>query len=46
MIDYKSPAEPRGMTRDGVPVFCAYDEIVTLGDIRPNPGNPNSHNKK
>nr|DAV60444.1 MAG TPA: adenine specific DNA methyltransferase [Caudoviricetes sp.] len=46
LIDYKSPAEPRGTTGDGVPVFCAYDEIVALGDIRPNPGNPNDHNKK
>lgn len=46
MIDYKSPAEPRGKTVDGVPVFCAYDEITAIRDIRPNPGNPNSHNKK
>lgn len=46
MIDYKSPAEPRGTTADGVPVFCAYDEIAAIRDIRPNPGNPNSHNKK
>ena len=46
MIDYKSPAEPRGTTADGVPVFCAYDEITAIRDIRPNPGNPNSHNKK
>jgi ParB-like chromosome segregation protein Spo0J len=46
LIDYKSPAEPRGTTNDGVPVFCAYDEIAAIRDIRPNPGNPNSHNKK
>ena len=46
MIDYKSPAEPRGTTADGVPVFCAYDEIAAIRDIRPNPCNPNSHNKK
>ena len=46
MIDYTSTAEPRGTTDDGVPVFCAYDEIVPLCDIRPNPGNPNEHNKQ
>ncbi|MFC2302070.1 MAG: site-specific DNA-methyltransferase [Selenomonas artemidis] len=46
LIDYKSPAEPRGTTDDGIPVFCAYDEIVSLRDIHPNPGNPNEHNKK
>lgn len=46
MIDYKSPAEPRGTTADGVPVFCAYDEIAAIRDIRPNPGNPNSHKKE
>lgn len=46
LIDYKSPAEPRGTTDDRIPVFCAYDEIVPLDDIHPNPGNPNDHNKK
>lgn len=24
-------------------VFCAYDEMVPIGDIRPNPRNPNTH---
>ena len=31
------------MTADGVPVFCAYDAIVPLEELRPNPGNPNHH---
>lgn len=26
-----------------VPVFCAYDEIVNVADIKPNPKNPNAH---
>lgn len=24
-------------------VFCAYDKMVPIGDIRPNPRNPNQH---
>ena len=26
-----------------IPVFCAFDEIVPLDDLRPNPKNPNRH---
>ena len=26
-----------------VPVFCAYDEIIKVEDIKPNPKNPNAH---
>lgn len=42
-IDYETRATPRHMTADGVPVFCAYDAIVPLEELRPNPGNPNHH---
>ncbi len=28
---------------DEVPVFCAYDEIVNIENINPNPKNPNTH---
>lgn len=28
---------------DGIPVYCAYDEIVPIGQLRPNPKNPNKH---
>lgn len=45
-IDYETRATPRAITADGVPVFCAFDEIVKLSDLRPNPGNPNQHNSK
>lgn len=24
-------------------VFCAYDEMVPIGDLKPNPRNPNTH---
>ena len=27
----------------GVPVYCAYDEIVPIGQLKPNPKNPNKH---
>lgn len=27
----------------GIPVFCAFDEIVDLAELRPNPKNPNQH---
>lgn len=26
-----------------VPVYCAHDKIVAVGDIKPNPKNPNQH---
>lgn len=26
-----------------IPVFCAFDEIVDLAELRPNPKNPNQH---
>lgn len=42
-IDYETRATPRATTADGVPVFCAYDAIVPLKELRPNPGNPNHH---
>lgn len=35
-------ATPRAMIGD-VPVFCAYDELVPLERIIPNPRNPNGH---
>lgn len=28
---------------DGIPVYCAYDEIVPVDQLRPNPKNPNKH---
>lgn len=42
-IDYETRATPRHMTADGVPVFCAYDAIVPLVELRLNPMNPNHH---
>lgn len=42
-IDYETRATPRATTADGVPVFCAYDAIVPVEQLRPNPGNPNHH---
>lgn len=41
--DWQTEAEPRAVTPEGVPVFCAYDELVPTGKCIPNPGNPNTH---
>lgn len=27
----------------GIPVFCAFDKIVPVGEVKPNPKNPNQH---
>lgn len=27
-IDYSTEATPRTTTPDGIPVFCAYDELI------------------
>lgn len=35
--------EPRAKTDDGFRVYCAFDELVKLDDIKPNPANPNKH---
>lgn len=42
---YKTSAEPRTHI-DGVPVFCAYDELVPIDRLVPNPKNPNKHPAK
>ena len=38
----KTDTKPRTFA-DGIPVYCAYDEIVPIGKLRPNPRNPNKH---
>ncbi len=35
--------EPRAITTDGAPVFCAFDELVDITTLKPNPANPNTH---
>lgn len=30
----------------GVPVYCAHDKIVPVGEMKPNPKNPNQHPKE
>ena len=42
-IDYNTEATPRERTPDGVPVFCAHDDIISLEKAIPNPKNPNQH---
>lgn len=36
-------APPRATTQDGFKIYCAYDEIVELDTLKPNPKNPNKH---
>jgi DNA modification methylase len=42
---YKSAAEARA-TAGSVPVFCAYDKLVSPKDLTGNPRNPNKHPKE
>lgn len=46
MIDYASQAQPREVTPDGIPVFCSFDKIAPLSELKPNPANPNTHGRK
>jgi hypothetical protein len=41
--NWQTEAEPRATTPEGIPVFCAHDELVPIGKLVPNPGNPNTH---
>lgn len=41
-MDYKTTATPRTTIGD-IPVFCAFDELVDMEKIIPNPKNPNQH---
>lgn len=45
-INYSTDATPRAVTPDGVPVFCSFDEIMPVKDLRPNPKNPNQHGEE
>lgn len=38
----KEDVTKRAMAGD-IPVYCAFDEIVAVEDLRPNPKNPNQH---
>lgn len=43
--EYRTQAEPRANIGE-IPVFCAFDELVDIGKVVPNPKNPNQHPKK
>lgn len=45
MEDYRTQAEPRAMV-NGIPIFCAHDELVDIEKAVPNPRNPNQHPKE
>ena len=39
---HTTEAQPKAWA-DGVPVFCAHDEVVDVAKLVPNPRNPNTH---
>lgn len=45
-VDYSTEATPRALTPDGIPVFCAHDEIISVEKATPNPKNPNQHDTR
>lgn len=45
-IGYKSEAVPKATTADGIPVFCAHDEVCKTETLVPNPRNPNRHSEE
>lgn len=42
MAKTEEQKEPRAYAA-GVPVYCTYDKIVPIGELKPNPKNPNRH---
>ena len=45
-LNYKTQAEPRAVTADGVPVFCSHDKLIPAYKAIPNPRNPNQHSER
>ena len=45
-LRYSTQAEPRAVTADGVPVFCAHDALISVEEAVPNPRNPNQHSDR
>jgi hypothetical protein len=41
-MKYKTKAEPKALA-DKISVFCAFDKIVQIENVKPNPANPNKH---
>lgn len=37
--------EPKGVA-SGIPVYCAFDEIIDIGLLRPHPKNPHRHTEE
>jgi hypothetical protein len=35
--------KPKAVTARGTPVYCAFDELVDVAALVPNPRNPNQH---
>lgn len=43
MIDNKPQIKPREIAPDGTAVYCAFDKLIPVQDLKPNPRNPNVH---
>ena len=35
--------EVKGVTAAGTNIYCAFDQLVPIGEVKPNPENPNTH---
>ncbi|MBW1778622.1 MAG: ParB N-terminal domain-containing protein, partial [Deltaproteobacteria bacterium] len=33
-------------SESGIPINCAYDELVPIDEVKPNPRNPNKHPRR
>ena len=42
MTKQSPDTQPRAYA-SGIPVYCAYDKIIPIGQLKPNPRNPNKH---
>lgn len=46
-MEPQTPSKPTGtlerLVGNPIPVWCSFSEIVPLGELRPNPRNPNKH---
>lgn len=45
-MNVKKETKPKAITEDGFKVFCAFDSLTAIDDLKPNPNNPNKHPKE
>jgi len=45
MVEEEKTGRPKALA-SGIDVWCAFDELVAIPDLKPNPRNPNNHPSK